>query len=122
MWEASDPSVKEISLKNEQRLADEIGFDVTPGSGNTPWASKKGDGSHPDFMFECKETNKARIAIGLRDIAKLYREARNVGKEPAIVLSAYGLPDPLPKEWVSVPVEVFAELLRAYERREGIRD
>jgi hypothetical protein len=108
-------------MRNEKRLAEEVGFATTPASGNTPWASKKGDGSHPEFMFELKETEKARIAIGLRDIGKLYREACNAGKEPAIILSAYGLPKPIPQEWACVPVEMFAEMLKAYDKEKGYR-
>lgn len=121
MWSDSEESVKQKSMRNEQRLADEIGFETTPGSGNTPWASKKGDGSHPEFMFELKETEGSRIGIGVRDIGKLNREARNVGKEPAIVLSAYGLPEPIPQEWVCVTKEMFIELLQAYDEKKGYR-
>lgn len=108
-------SVKEKSLRTEARLADEIGFVTTPGSGNQHWPSGKGDGKHPVFMFEIKETDKGSISIGSRDIGKLYREASNVGKEPAIILTARGIPDPIPKDWVCVPSEVFTDMLRAYE-------
>jgi len=83
----------------------------TPGSGNQGWPGAKGDGSHPRFMFECKETKHASIRVAARDIAKLVREAAVVGKEPALVMSAYGLPDGLPKDWVAVPAEVFRSML-----------
>lgn len=106
MWE-HEPSVKETSLKNEKRIAKEIGFNLTRGSGNTPWPNAKGDGSHPQIMFECKETQKATLSISQKVLAKLCREAGTVGKEPALVMSAYGLPDPIPKDWVAVPMSFF---------------
>lgn len=118
-WEVVGESTKTKSLKNEQRLGEEIGFKTTPGSGNTPWATKKGDGSHPEIMFELKETESDRISITTRGVGKLTREARNVGKEPAIVLSAYGLPEPIPKEWVCVTKEMFIAMLGAYNEKKG---
>lgn len=111
MWDAPEKSVKRKSLENESRLAQEIGFELTPASGNQPWPGGKGDGSHPLFMFELKETKHARITIAERDLAKLCREAATVGKDPAIVLSAYGLPDPIPKDWVVVSADSFRSLL-----------
>ena len=111
MWEESAPSVKASSLANEARLSKEVGFRLTPGSGNGIWPTKKGDGSHPLFMFELKETQKSSISIGDRVLAKLCREAAAVGKDPAVILSAYGIPDPIPKDWVAVPAEVFKAML-----------
>ena len=114
MWgEAISPKTK--SMRNEARLAKAIGFDVTPGSGNQPWPGGKGDGKHPLFMFELKETQRASLSVSERAIAKLCREAANVGKDPVLVMSAYGLSDPLPKDWVAVPAEVFRYLLQRLE-------
>ena len=118
MWD-KEPSTKAVSIKNEKRLENELGCRRTSGSGNTPFPSSKGDHTHPRIMFEAKETKHARISVGVRDIAKLYREASVVGKEPALVLSAYGLPDPLPKDWVVIPVDFFTELLEALDEKEG---
>lgn len=122
MWDKKESSVKSISLGNEKRLSEEVGFELTPGSGNQPWASKKGDGTHPLFLFECKETQKRNISIGTQAIAKINREAKTVGKEPVLILSAYGLPEPLPQEWACVPVSVFEPMLRAYEKSEEVGD
>jgi len=63
------------------------------------------------FVFECKETKHARISVGEREVAKLCRQAGTVGKDPALVLSIYSLPDPIPKDWVAVPAHVFRSLL-----------
>lgn len=115
MWNEEVKSTKKKSLENEQRLSKEIGFVCTPGSGNGPWASKKGDGTHPIFMFECKETKHASIRIAGKDIRKLVQEAALVGKFPALVVSAYRLSEPLPKDWVAVPGEAFKWILEQLE-------
>lgn len=119
MWDAEPDGVKRKSLDNEKRLSEKIGFKLTPGSGNREWAHMKGDGIHPLVMFEAKETAKGSISIAARDVGKLCREAATVGKEPAIILSAYGLPDPIPKDWVAVPASFFTELLRLAEVEHG---
>lgn len=111
MWDEDDRTVKERSLDNEERLAGEIGFTCTPGSGNQPWPGSKGDGLHPVFMFECKETQRKSIRVAAADVGKLVREAAVIGKEPALVMSAYGLEAPIPQDWVAVPAEVFRWLL-----------
>jgi len=109
MWSDEVESPKATSLKNEKRLSKKLGFQLTPGSGNQDWATKKGDGFTADFMFECKETQKDRITILPDVLAKLCREAGIIGKDPALILSMYGLQDPIPKEWVAVPLEVFKQ-------------
>ncbi len=119
MWSEAPISVKKRSMNNEHRLAEEIGFDVTPGSGNQPWPGGKGDGSHPKFMFELKETQKDRVGVTSKILAKLCREAGAVGKDPALCLSAYGLPEPIPKDWVAVPAPVFAYMLKLLEESDA---
>jgi hypothetical protein len=111
MWNEEVESVKSTSLKNEKRISKRLGFKLTPGSGNQDWASKKGDGTTAEFVFELKETVKNRFTITPDVLAKLWREAKTVGKNPALVISMYGLEDPVPKEWVAVPMEVFKEFL-----------
>jgi len=120
MWSQQPDSPKTTSQKNEKRLAGEIGFKLTPGSGNQVWPKGKGDGCLSDFMFELKETQGSSLSINSQVIGKLYREAHDVGREPVLVLSAYGIPSPLPKEWVAVPTGLFKEMLKAYlEVRDG---
>lgn len=111
MWSASPDSVKKISMKNEARLGKELGFRPTPGSGNTPWASKKGDGEHEIFMFEIKETKTSSLSINKQAVEKLCREAAVAGKKPAIILSVHGIAEHLPSEWVCFPLEVAQEML-----------
>lgn len=109
MWDAPEPSVKKKSLENESRLSKVLDFKLTPGSGNTDWVLRKGDGSTDDFMIECKETTKSKISIGESVIAKLCCEAAVAGKDPVLVLSAYGIPESLPQEWVCFPASLFKE-------------
>lgn len=115
MWDDDDRSVKKKSIDNEARLSKVVGFKLTPGSGNQHWPGGKGDGSHPLFMFELKETKHSSLSIKAPDIAKVNKEACTVGKVPAIILSAYGIPDPHPKDWVAVPAETFAWMLSQLE-------
>jgi hypothetical protein len=110
MW-GMEKSSKRRSLENEARLAVDIGGKATPGSGNQHWPMGKGDIAHPGVMVEGKETSGSRLSVGVDVVGKVYREASNVGKEPAIILLVYGLPDPLPKEWVCITKGFFAELL-----------
>lgn len=117
-WNKSD-SAKSRSMDNEKRIAREVGFSTTPGSGNQPWASKKGDGVHPLFLFELKETQKTSISVNKSVVSKINREAGVQGKDPIIILSAYGLPEPIPKEWAVVPLPVFEQMLRAYEKEQS---
>lgn len=118
MWDL-EVSTKKKSMENEARLSEEVGFDLTPGSGNQHWPGGKGDGSHPMFMFELKETKHQRISISTKDLAKLCREAGTVGKDPAVILSAYGMPDPIPKDWVAVPAGTFRYLLSKVSEDDG---
>jgi hypothetical protein len=113
MWDG-EPSVKAKSLKNEKRISKALGIIPTKGSGNTVWPSAKGDGAHSQIMFEYKETDKATLSVDKTVLGKLCREAAVVGKESALVMSAYGLPDPIPKDWVAVPLPFFEELLEAW--------
>lgn len=110
MWETEKVSVKKQSLANERRISKKLGFKLTPGSGNQAWPSRKGDGTTDEFVFELKETIRDRFTITPEVLAKLWREAGTAGKHPALVISMYGLEEPVPKEWVAVPMEVFNEM------------
>lgn len=101
--ESGELSVKEASMLNEERLSKSIGFRLTPGSGCVQELRKKGDGRTDDFVIECKETKAASIRITGEMLGKVYKEAKVSGKEPVMVISIYGMEDPIPKDWVMVP-------------------
>lgn len=112
MWDEDEPTDrKSLSMKQETRLSQEIGFDLTPGSGNQPWPGMKGDGSHPQFQFELKRTKTGCIVVGEGDIAKICLEAARLGKDPAVVMTIEGMADHLPSDWVAIPAEAFRWLL-----------
>lgn len=111
-WGRSEPTDrKNLSIRHERRLAEESGLTPTAGSGNQPWASKKGDFSHPDFVFEAKRTKFAAIDIDSVVLVKLLREAYAVGKDPALILTMEGAPENIPQDWAAVPLSVFMSLL-----------
>ena len=112
MWEPEKESVKRRSLKTEARIARELGGRTTPGSGNQGWPSGKGDIAHPKFMVECKETEGSRIGVNPKVLRKLFQESAAVGKDPVLVLTALGMPEPIPKDWVCVPLEVFKAIFK----------
>jgi hypothetical protein len=112
MWSKEESSTKQKSMDSERRLADRFGFETTPGSGNQAWPSKKGDFGGERFMVEHKETKGPRISINAGVVGKLCREASAVGKTPVLILSAHGLPEPIPTEWAVLPVAVYDELLQ----------
>jgi hypothetical protein len=105
--DAEEPTVREISSFNEKRLSERLGFDLTPGSGCVPCLRKKGDGRTEDFVIECKETKSSSIRITSEMLGKVYAEAKYSGKEPVMVISIYGVPDPVPRDWVMVPAYLF---------------
>ncbi len=115
MWDDDSVSPKRKSLQNEKRLSKVIGYTCTPGSGNTKWLLSKGDGFSDHFMFECKETKSKSIRVSSKDVGVLVENAARAGKLPALVMSAYNLPDPLPKNWVAVPASVFQWILSVLE-------
>lgn len=112
MWNDEPVSVKKRSMMNEKSIADYLGFELTPGSGNQDWPSKKGDGSNGPFRFEMKETTSSRISVNESVIGKICQEARATSQTPVLILSAYGLPDPYPKRWVAMPIEAFRALVQ----------
>lgn len=112
MWgEEKETRRKPLSQEQEQRLSSEVGFRQTPSSGNQPWVGSKGDGQTSRFVFELKRSKGDSIGIGFFDVAKVSREAYTLGKEPALVLTADGMPEPIPRDWVAVPAGVFRQMM-----------
>ena len=112
MWEKKEQSVKRKSLDNEKRLSQKINFQLTKGSGNQPYISKKGDGKTERFVFECKETKSNILKVEGVELVKLWGNAIKAGKDPILVLSIYGICEPVPQDWVAMPVELFNELIK----------
>ncbi len=114
MW-GQEPKIdrKTLSDKQEARLAEEMGFKQTKGSGNQRWPSMKGDGDWPGYKVELKRSKKDSICVDAQVIRKITREATKVGKEPMLLVTADGMPEPLDKDWAIIPARVLRGLLQA---------
>lgn len=95
--------------RKEKYLADKLGGHRQPLSGALDHA--KGDISLDKILLDSKQSNGTTITVAGRDLTKITREATQVGKEPGMVLTIEQIPDTTPKEWVMVPLDVFADLI-----------
>lgn len=112
MWDAPPAPTdrKSLSQKQETRLSQELDVDLTRGSGNQPWPRMKGDAQEKRFVHEMKRIKGENIVVGPGVVGKVCREARMLGKDPVLVLTVDGMPEPLPKDWVVIPASLFREL------------
>ena len=96
---------------HEEESAKKVGGRTQPNSGASPWLTYKGDVTSEDFLYQCKTTDKSRFTLSQKVIAEIYRQAKLTGKEPAIIIRLEGVSNPLPREWVCVPMEVWQDIL-----------
>ena len=93
------------SQAQEARTAKAINGQRTPGSG--AFAGHKGDVISDDFLVECKMTVKKSISLKSAWLAKIYREAVEKGKYPALHITV----EESGQDWIAVPLTVFESLL-----------
>ena len=105
----SRSSRKREILQHEQSIAGRLGGHAQPNSGALD--HRKGDVELDTLLLDSKETHTSALVLSLRDINKIAREAAEVGKDPGLVITLWQAPSTTPKEWVAVPLEVFAQLL-----------
>lgn len=92
----------------EIKVARELGGERIPGSGNSPNPDRKGDVCLDEFLVEVKSTQKNSFVLRADVLGKICREARSIGKTPAVVLSfSNTLPFPLENLWIILPLEEF---------------
>lgn len=96
-------------LDHEKKLAAELGGRATPNSGAL--ASAKGDISLDNFLAESKETEYNSIVIKGKDLSKISREAREVGKTPLFIFTLYGIEGLAESEWVAMPKSAFIGIM-----------
>jgi hypothetical protein len=96
---------------HEVETAKKVGGRAQPNSGASPWLSYKADVSSEDFLYQCKTTDKDRYTLSKKVIAEIYRQAKLTGKDPAIVIRLEAVPEPLPCEWVAVPIETWRRII-----------
>lgn len=87
-------------------------FGVRPNAGSGSIEGFKGDITLPDFLVENKATEHKSISLKHAWLEKISREARQVGKVPAVTIQfvdkrgdpiAYG-------RWALIPEDEFSEL------------
>lgn len=112
MWDEEKETGRGVlSRRQEERLAGEVGFSRTRGSGNQLWVGSKGDGQTSRFVFELKRSKENVVSVGFSVVAKVVGEAYALGKEPALVLTADGMPEPIPRDWVVLPAGAFRQMM-----------
>ncbi len=113
------------SQDQEKRLARKLGGTVQAGSGagrlptrpggrvtKARSGSRKGDVDMELLLAEAKTTSKASISIQQRYLTKITREAHLAMKSPAFVISFPVMPDDVANDWICLPVEWLAELMK----------
>lgn len=105
-----------VGRQAEERTAKRLGAKLTPASGALDGA--KGDMALGCFLIENKSTVQGRIGLKFDWLAKIAREARTLGKRPALALS-FTTGDGRPivdGKWVLIPEHVFDELVKDDQR------
>jgi hypothetical protein len=69
------------------------------------------------LLAEAKTTSKASISVRQSYLTKITREAQLAMKTPAFAISFPVMPDGVSNDWICVPVEWMAEMMR----KAGIR-
>jgi hypothetical protein len=75
-----------------------------------PTVGGKGDVSSELLLTECKTTAKASIPLKQAHLIKISREADQVRKSPAMVLSFPTMPEGVENDWLVVPLSVWQKL------------
>lgn len=104
----SQKGVKVKANETEKRLAKELGGSRVPASGALDGA--KGDISTKDFLIDSKETGAKSIVVTSQQLNKISKEAREAGRDPALILTLEGAQLGTSKEWVCIPLRVFKEM------------
>lgn len=102
---------KSRSVRHEKRMAGALGARTQPNSGALPGITQKGDLVDDDFVYQLKLTKGKRFSLPPEEIHSVTRQAKLQGKLPALQITMEGLPDPLPRDWVAVPLHVWKELV-----------
>lgn len=77
---------KKMSLKQEKRIAKDVGGSLVPLSGALKTsASWKGDINTKDEKYECKVTTMGAYQLHFKDLSKIRTEAIKAGKEPVFI-------------------------------------
>jgi hypothetical protein len=113
------------SRDQEERLARKLGGKKQRGSGagrlptrpggritKARSGSRKGDIDMELLLAEAKTTSKQSISVRQSYLIKITREAQLAMKSPAFSISFPVMPDDVPNDWICLPVEWLAEMMR----------
>ncbi len=96
---------------SEKKLAKRMGGRLTPASGAMEGA--KGDMVVDDFLIEAKATQNRSMSLDSDWLYKIYQEALELGKYPALAVTFTNNEGQSEKRerWVMVPEHVFKQIL-----------
>ena len=93
----------------EKELAKEMNGWQVPNSGSID--EYKGDVSTDQLLIDLKTTEMKSITVTLEMLAKISREAREAGRDPALVLQFFNNESNLVSDkWVVVPLDDYLEM------------
>ena len=97
--------------KAESSLAHRMGVNALPGSGSLKGA--KGDIVKEDFLIENKSSTKDSFSIKKDHLYKIYQEALDTNKQPALAFQFVNSQGQSQKKdrWVCIPESVWKEWL-----------
>lgn len=106
------------SIKQETRIAKELGGRRLPRSGGTRWSKNErttddGDVSTPEFHVEHKRTEKKSISLKREWLEKVREGSRKFAKDPAVVITFQDPAKPYnkPEDWILIPLETAKRIL-----------
>jgi len=110
------------SIRQEDRIAEEIGGRRVPGSGNKASGMQVGGGAHGtrgssgdvnsrDFKVEAKYTDKKSYRIDEKTVLKAFFEAETEGKDWLLQVDIHGFDSVGPSRFAILDWDVFVELL-----------
>ncbi len=102
-------SGKDISKKQESRVATRVDGRTVPASGALPFA--KGDVCAKFHLLECKTTGKKSLRVERDWLVKIAREAGMKQRDPGLVVSFPGVPSDVDQDWIMLPVSAFKRLM-----------
>lgn len=111
----SEETTTERSQKQEKAFAKKIGGARTPGSG--AFAGHKGDVRNPDFLVECKTTEKKSIRLEREWLEKIDQEALVKQKCPLVHLQFEKTSKKTEKRWVLMPESEWLKLWAAAKEK-----
>jgi hypothetical protein len=100
-------------MRQEKRVAADLGARLTPNSGATTMA--KGDAVNEKFRFEMKTTTKKQVPVDTKVLQKIWDEAAATGHLAAVAITLEAMESPVPKDWILIEKTTFVALCNGEE-------